>query len=296
MKLNPSTSSRRHIMTVDVEDYFMVEAFADCVSNSTWDSWPSRVVVNTHKALDLFDNHQTKATFFVLGWVADKFPLLVKEIHARGHELACHSYWHRAIYKLTPDEFRSDTRQAKNAIEQIAGCAVIGYRAPSWSITKQCLWAIGILAEEGFVYDSSIFPIRHDLYGVPNAKRTPYLHQCKGGRTLQEYPPATIRIAGMNFPAAGGGYLRLFPLTYTKHAIQAGANESQSVVVYFHPWELDPEQPRIQGKLKSRFRHYTNLDLMERRLARLLETYSFQPFREMLNTSGDEQAQLVQSI
>lgn len=261
-----------------MEDYFMVEAFSAQVSSSSWDSWPSRVESSTMRALDLFDRHSIKATCFFVGWVAEKFPHLVKEAHKRGHELACHSYWHRAIYKLTPEEFRDDTHRAKAVLEQTSGTAVLGYRAPSWSITKQSLWALDILADEGFTYDSSIFPIRHDLYGVPNAQRTPYVHDCAEGRILQEYPPATIRLFGSNIPAAGGGYLRLFPLAYTRRAINSAAKDSQSAVVYFHPWELDPEQPRISGSLKSRFRHYTNLHLMEPRLGKLMEEYKFGTF------------------
>lgn len=275
----------RHIMTIDVEDYFMVEAFSAQVSSKDWESWPSRVEASTYRAFDLFDRHSVKATCFFVGWVAEKFPHLVKEAHKRGHELACHSYWHRAIYKISPEEFRDDTHRAKQVIEQTAGTAVLGYRAPSWSITKQSLWALDILASEGFAYDSSIFPIRHDLYGVPGAKRTPYAHELKGGKRLQEYPPATINLFGSTLPAAGGGYLRLFPLAYTRKAIRSAEHESQAAVVYFHPWELDPEQPRIAGSMKSRFRHYTNLDKMEPRLSKLMTEFQFQPFSAVLDQS-----------
>ena len=280
-KLRTGTSAIRHILSVDVEDYFQVEAFAGSVSRDSWDRWPCRVDDNTRRVLDLFDRHQVKATFFFLGWVAERFPSLVRAVQARGHELACHSYWHRPVYSLTPKEFRRDTRAACDAIEQAAGVRVLGYRAPTWSITKDCLWALDILSEEGFTYDSSIYPIRHDLYGVPGAARFPYIHKGSNNLELREFPPTTVRVAGMNFPAAGGGYLRIFPMAYTRWAFQRlEVQERQSVVVYFHPWEIDPGQPRLREKLRSRFRHYTNLSAMERRLSQILQEHSFQPFQD----------------
>ncbi len=272
-----------HILTVDVEDYFQVEAFARQVSRESWERWPSRVVENTHRVLDLFDQRQAKATFFFVGWVAARFPQLVREVRARGHELACHSYWHRTVYSLSPQEFRDDTRRAKHVIEDAAGVAVHGYRAPSWSITKECLWALDILAEEGFTYDSSIYPIHHDLYGVPRAKRFPYVHECRNGLRLKEFPPATLRLVGTNFPVAGGGYLRIFPAGYTELAFRRYENHYQErLVVYLHPWELDPAQPRIQGPLKSRLRHYTNLKRMHYRLSAVLERHRFLRFCDVL--------------
>jgi polysaccharide deacetylase family protein (PEP-CTERM system associated) len=278
-----SLGQRTHIMSVDVEDYFMVEAFAGSVPRGTWESWPSRVVANTRRALDTLDKYNVKGTFFFVGWVAQKFPELVRDVHARGHELACHSFWHRAVYSLTPSEFREDTRAATNAIEDAAGVKVYGYRAPSWSITKQCLWALDILAEEGFAYDSSIYPIHHDLYGVPGGQRFPYTHQLKNGLSLLEFPPTTVRCLGQNLPAAGGGYLRIFPLVYTRWAFRKFEEEyRERVVVYLHPWELDPGQSRIKDKWKSRLRHYTNLHKMERRLESLLADYSFQPLCNLL--------------
>jgi len=276
------TSPRAHILTVDVEDYFQVEAFAGSVSRAAWDQWSCRVVANTQRVLDLFDEHQAKGTFFFLGWVAERFPELVREVHSRGQELACHSYWHRPIYRLTPDEFRQDTRQAKQVIEDAAGTQVLGYRAPSWSITKSCLWALDILAEEGFVYDSSIYPIHHDLYGVPDAQRFPYTHTCSDGLKLKEFPPATLRFMGTNFPVAGGGYLRIFPSAYTRLAFRTFEKHGQRVVVYLHPWELDPEQPRIAGPLKSRLRHYTNLRGMIANVGAVLQRHEFTRFCDVL--------------
>ncbi len=288
------TTSFTHIMSVDVEDYFQVEAFGDSVRRSDWDRFPSRVEGNTRRILDLFDEHNVQATFFLVGWVVEKFPSLVKEIVARGHEPACHSYWHRTVYSLTPDEFRADTRAARDVIEQAGGVRALGYRAPTWSITKDCLWALEILGEEGFAYDSSIYPIHHDLYGLPQANRFAYVHALNNGTQLKEFPPTTVRVAGHNFPAAGGGYLRIFPFFYTQWVFRHIEKNRQPVVVYFHPWEIDPEQPRLPGKLRSRFRHYTNLSKMQERLAVLLQRYSFQPLRNLLRTQPSETAEPAQ--
>jgi polysaccharide deacetylase family protein (PEP-CTERM system associated) len=282
-------AARTHIMTVDVEDYFMVEAFAGSVKQSSWDNWPSRVVNNTQRTLDIFDKYGVKGTFFFVGWVAEKFPELVRDVHARGHELACHSYWHRAVYSLTPEEFRDDTRAAVRAIEDAAGTKVQGYRAPSWTITKDSLWALDILAEEGFTYDSSIYPIHHDLYGVPGAQRVPYDLPLKDGGALREFPPATVKLFGQNIPGAGGGYLRIFPMAYTRWFFRKFEQaKGEQLVVYFHPWEIDPDQPRIKDKWKSRLRHYTNLKAMEGRIDSLLKNYSFQPFSQIVETRESE--------
>lgn len=286
---SPAGHPVHYVLSVDVEDYFQVEAFAKQISRSDWDRYPCRVVANTHRLLDLFDEFGAKATYFMLGWVANKFPGLAREIHERGHEVACHGFWHRPVYSMTPETFREDLRQACDAIGQACGARVVGYRAPSWSIVKSSLWALDILAEEGFVYDSSIFPIRHDLYGVPDAKRFPYrINGAKGGG-LTEFPPATVRIWGTNFPSAGGGYLRILPMWYTEWALRRMAREDgQAMVVYLHPWEVDPEQPRIKAPWKSRFRHYTNLASVEPKLRRMLRTRRFQPFRELVAACAPE--------
>jgi polysaccharide deacetylase family protein (PEP-CTERM system associated) len=290
---NSKNGSMTHILSVDVEDYFQVEAFAGSVSRESWNQWPSRVVANTQRVLDLFDEHNARATFFFVGWVAEQFPQLVREVQSRGHELACHSYWHRTVYRLSPDEFRLDTLLAKKVIEDAAGVEVRGYRAPSWSITKSCLWALDILGEEGFTYDSSIYPIHHDLYGVPSAQRFPYTHVCGNGLELREFPPATLRFAGTNFPVAGGGYLRIFPSAFTEHAFHTfEKNYDERVVVYLHPWELDPEQPRIQGPLKSRLRHYTNLGRMRNKLAGTLSRHRFQRFSDVMRAEATEDRNL----
>ncbi|MGC2697707.1 MAG: XrtA system polysaccharide deacetylase [Candidatus Angelobacter sp.] len=289
----PST----HILSVDVEDYFQVEAFAGSVTRESWEGRPSRVVANTQRVLDLFDMHQAKATFFFVGWVAERFPHLVREVQSRGHELACHSYWHRTVYSLTREEFHEDTRRAKRAIEDISGEAVNGYRAPSWSITKNCLWALDVLAEERFTYDSSIYPIHHDLYGVPGAKRFPYMHACGNGLKIMEFPPATLRLFGTNFPVAGGGYLRIFPSAYTELAFRKFERTyRERVVVYLHPWELDPEQPRLRGPLKSRLRHYTNLRGMHEHVSAILERHKFVPFHDVLAGQELKAAICVRSV
>lgn len=281
----------KHIMSVDVEDYFMVEAFARTVKRSSWESWPSRVADNTKKILDLFDRYQVKGTFFIVGWVAEKFPALVRDIHSRGHELSCHSYWHRTVYSLTPDEFRKDTRDAVRAVEDAAGVKVHGYRAPSWSITKSCLWALDILAEEGFTYDSSIYPIRHDLYGVPGAQRFPYLQRCTNGRVLQEFPPTTVRLLGQNLPGAGGGYLRIFPMSYTNWVFRKFERDyGEQVVVYIHPWEVDPEQPRISHSFKSTVRHYTGLESTAKKLETLLSHYPFESYAQLQQSKESRSA------
>jgi polysaccharide deacetylase family protein (PEP-CTERM system associated) len=281
-----------YILSVDVEDYFQVEAFARQVSRDDWDRWPSRVVANTYRALDLCDRHNAKGTYFTLGWVAHRFPALVREIRARGHELACHSFWHRPVCSLTPDIFREDLRQACDAVAQACGERPIGFRAPSWSITPASLWAFDVLAEEGFVYDASLFPIRHDLYGYPGGQRFPHHVTTGDGRRLMEFPSATVRLFGTNVPTGGGGYLRLLPFAFNIWAMRRLEREdNRAVVVYFHPWELDPDQPRIAGSWKSRLRHYTNLGRMESRLDRLLSSRTFRPFRDLVSRPAARGAQ-----
>jgi len=277
-----SASRPKGILSVDVEDYFQVEAFADRVSRESWPGYPSRVEANTMKVLDLFDECTVKGTFFTLGWAAERCPAMVREIVSRGHEIAVHSYWHRLIYKLSPEEFRQDTRRAKDVVEQAAGRAAWGYRAPSYSITRQSLWALDVLAECGFRYDSSIFPVRHDFYGIPDAPRTPFRLSTPSG-SLLEFPITTFRLgAGPNWPVAGGGYLRIFPFLYTRLGIGRAVREKVPVITYFHPWEVDPEQPRMEGRALSQFRHYTNLDGMTGRIRQLCGLIDYEPFEAAL--------------
>jgi polysaccharide deacetylase family protein (PEP-CTERM system associated) len=273
-------------LTIDVEDYFQVNAFAKCIDSKAWDTYPLRVVENTARILDLLDQHSVKATFFILGWVAERRPRLVQEIHRRGHEVACHGYGHELVYNIGPEKFRDDIRRSKQLLEDISGVPVNGYRAPSYSITKDSLWAFDILVEEGFRYDSSIFPIVHDTYGVPNAKRFPHEITCASG-SLKEFPLSTIEITIANrkmcIPVAGGGYLRLFPLWVFKKAITSiNTKEGQSAVLYFHPWEIDCEQPRIRAGVKSTLRHYLNIEKTERRVRSLLASFTFSTMGEVL--------------
>jgi polysaccharide deacetylase family protein (PEP-CTERM system associated) len=266
------------VLSVDVEDYYHVEAFADRVPAHSWPEFPSRVRPNTRRVLQMFDEYGCRGTFFVLGWIAERDPALVREIIEAGHEVACHSYSHRRVNSLTPEEFREDLRRARAVIEDAAGVRILGYRAPTFSIGRGNLWALEILAEEGFLYDSSIFPIRHDLYGFPGAPRFPHRLQFPSKRTLFEIPMTTVRLGGMTWPVGGGGYLRLPPMQYTRWAIRKiHETERQPFILYFHPWELDPHQPRIAGRWKSRLRHYTGLGAMESRLRELLAGQRFMP-------------------
>jgi polysaccharide deacetylase family protein (PEP-CTERM system associated) len=264
-------------LTIDVEDYYMVSAFADVVKFEDWHRYESRIERNTYKILELLDKLDMKATFFVLGWVAQRNPELVRNIHSAGHEIACHGYNHRLICHLTPEQFRRDVRGAKSILEDIAGTAVIGYRAASYSVVEKTLWALDILIEEGFLYDSSIFPIHHDRYGLPGACRFPHVIKRDSG-TIMEFPPSTYRFLGQNIPIAGGGYLRLLPVQIIKAAIKRiNAKEKKSVVLYFHPWEIDVDQPRINGRRLSQIRHYMNLKSTMPKLKNILADFNFQP-------------------
>ena len=270
-------------LSVDVEDYFQVEAFAHRVPRSQWPAFPLRVRQNTERVLHLLDRNRCRATFFILGWVAEREPSLVRDIVQSGHEVGCHSHLHRRVHTLTPAEFREDVRRARGAIEDAAGVTVAGFRAPTFSITQKSLWALEILAELGFTYDSSIFPVRHDLYGIPDAPRGIHQRRLPSGQSIWELPASTVRVAGQNLPAAGGGYLRLLPMTYTRWAINRIHNqERRPVMVYFHPWELDPGQPRLKAGWRSRLRHYTGLGKTEDRLDALLVNGRFQPLRHFL--------------
>jgi polysaccharide deacetylase family protein (PEP-CTERM system associated) len=257
-------------MTVDVEDYFHVSAFADALDRNNWPKFESRVERNTHRLLDLFDEHRTRITFFVLGWVAERYPALIRELQRRGHEVACHGLTHELVYRQTPAVFREETLRSKNLLEDLTGTPVRGYRAASYSITRESLWALDILEELGFVYDSSIFPIRHDLYGIPGAPRHP--HKVGSGRLL-EVPLTTVSIVGQRLPCAGGGYFRLLPYALFSWSLRRVNAEGMPAVFYLHPWEIDPGQPRIKASLKSRFRHYTNLARTEGRLRTLLSEF-----------------------
>jgi len=269
--------------TVDVEDYYMVTAFKDVVKYEDWPKYESRVEKNTRSILELLAEHSVKATFFILGWVAEHNPELVREIHSAGHEIAGHGYNHRLIYEMKPDEFREDVRRSKKILEDITGEPVKGFRATSYSVVKTTLWALDILIEEGYIYDSSIFPIRHDLYGIPGAERFYHLLERNGGR-LHEFPPSTFRALGQNIPVAGGGYLRLFPLSITKAAVKRiNEREGKPAIFYIHPWEIDVDQPRLNGRFLSRSRHYLNLKSTFPKINSLLKEFKFKPLSEFLD-------------
>jgi polysaccharide deacetylase family protein (PEP-CTERM system associated) len=271
-------------MSIDVEDYFHVSAFDGIVPRSAWGDMESRVCRNTERLLDIFDEFKVKSTFFVLGWVADSHPQLVRAIAQRGHEIASHGYAHRLIYDQTPEAFREDVRRAKAIIEDAGGCVVGGYRAPSFSITLRSLWALDILIEEGHWYDASIFPIRHDRYGIPSAPRAPFSLQRRAG-ALMEVPGSTVRLGPLNLPVGGGGYFRILPYEWTRWGI-AHLNdvEKSPAVFYLHPWEIDPEQPRLNAGWLGRFRHYRHLSETEGRLRRLLTDFAFGTIGALLST------------
>lgn len=285
-----------------MEDYFQVAALKEVVGPyKNWDNYPARVDNNTRTILTLLDKYNVKATFFIVGWIAERFPQLIKDIHAAGHDIGCHSYYHRLIYDLTPEEFRQDTKAAKDILEQIIGQPVLTYRAPSYSITRKSLWAVNILHELGFKYDSSIFPIIHDNYGIPDAPRYPFQWDLTGNSPrypkpasrqtnkitkpinrqscLIEFPISTSIFLGRKIPVAGGGYFRLFPYWFTKMALKKiNRQDQQPFIFYIHPWEIDPGQPRLKGlSALSKFRHYNNLDKTASRFEQLLTDFTFIP-------------------
>jgi len=272
-------------MSVDVEDYFHASAFRHSVSISVWDSIPTRVEGNTLRVLDLFAEFDCKATFFVLGWVAERHPSLVRQIERAGHELGCHSYSHRLVYELSPAQFRADTQRALCAIENAAGVRVRAYRSPSFSISPRSAWAFAELVDLGFEMDSSVFPIRHDLYGFAAAPRFPFRIPI-GGKSLIEFPVPTVRIGWVNFPITGGGYLRQLPLGFQTRLLKRHLQKSRPSVIYFHPWELDPAQPRVAAPLLSRFRHYTGLKRTEARLRKMLSEFRFATLSQTVRASG----------
>jgi polysaccharide deacetylase family protein (PEP-CTERM system associated) len=273
----------RSALTFDVEDYFMVSAFEPLIPKARWDEIPSRIVVNTLRILSLLDEFQVKATFFVLGWVGEKFPELVQEIHGRGHEVACHGYDHQLVYRQTPQQFRQDVRCAKGILERASGAPVYGYRAPSFSVVKESVWALEVLKQEGFLYDASVLPAPHARGGMAGAQRFPGRHN-----GLWEFPMSTVTWMGKTWPFSGGGYFRLFPYRFIHWGMRRCLEKEQPAIVYLHPWEFDPEQPRLRGRLQDRFRHYVNLRQTEPKLRRLLADFSFGTVREILKEYGEE--------
>ena len=261
-------------MTVDVEDYFQVSAFDQQISRDDWHSMPSRIGGNIERILELFEQENVRATFFTLGWVCEKFPQLVRDIAACGHEIASHGHEHSRVATFGRDQFRSDVEGTRKRLEDVSGTPVVGYRAPSFSIGQETIWAYDILREAGYCYSSSVFPIQHDHYGLPNAPRFPFQSASDG---LLEIPMSTLPFFGRNWPCSGGGYFRLLPLRYSIWAIsRINQQEHMPAVFYFHPWEMDPDQPRIDGiSAQARFRHYVNLGKFEYRLTQMLRTFSW---------------------
>jgi polysaccharide deacetylase family protein (PEP-CTERM system associated) len=282
----------RNVMTIDVEDYFHVSVFDGVVPRARWNQLESRVCANTERLLQLFADANVRATFFILGWVADRFPALVTRIASQGHELASHGYNHRLVYDQTLQAFRDDVRRSKALIEEAGGVPVHGYRAPSYSVTPRSLWALDVLIEEGYTYDSSIFPIRHDRYGIPLSPRHAYVLE-RGGGALIEVPGSTTELGPVNLPIAGGGYFRILPLWWAMWGIaRVNRLEQRPVIFYLHPWEVDPDQPRLQAGLLSRFRHYRNLDKTEARLRALVDRFEFGTMAEMLQHAGLRESQM----
>lgn len=273
--------------TVDVEDYFHVTAFADAIDRASWGRWESRVEHNTRALLELLDQRGIRGTFFVLGWVAQRQPALVREIAAAGHEIASHGLNHQLIYRQSKTEFRQETRYSKRLLEDTVQRPVIGYRAATYSITARSLWALDVLAEEGFLYDSSIFPMRHDRYGMPGAQATPHRLVTERGNAIVEFPISVVRLRGITLPVGGGGYFRILPYGLTKWGLDTLNARGQEFVFYIHPWEIDPDQPRVErANPLSRFRHYSNLHQCRQRLATLLRDFSFAPLEVVLRQKG----------
>jgi len=271
--------------TIDVEEHFQVSAFEATIARNQWGDFPSRVVANTKRLLALLAEHAVKATFFVLGWTAKRHPALVREIEAAGHEIASHGFWHRIVYDQSPNKFREDIRLGRDVLQEIVGHRVTTYRAPSFSITRRSLWAREILVEEGFDVDSSVFPIHHDRYGIPDAPLDIHRIDTPAG-PLWEFPPSVACIGGMRLPVGGGGYFRLYPLRWTTALLRRIHRlDQRPFMFYMHPWEVDPGQPRIAVKSRlSRFRHYVNLSGTEAKLSTLFQQFRFAPVAEVIRS------------
>lgn len=273
-----------NILTVDLEDWFVVENLKQKVRSDQWNHFQSRIEDTSHRLLELFDRHNVRATFFVLGWIAENYPHLINEIAAFGHEIACHSYSHTRVDVLGEKAFREDTLRAIDVITQATGILPIGYRAPSWSINSSIPWAFEVLAELGFKYDSSIFPIKHDIYGEPTAPRRIFRKKLESGRTIFEIPASTIKFFGRNMPVCGGGYLRHSPYWYTAKMLRKLNEEDQPAVVYIHPWELDKDQPRIEGlSMFQKFRQYGSTSILRKKVEKLLSEFDFIPAGDYIN-------------
>lgn len=275
------TAVRLNAFTVDVEDYFHVAALASAISRDSWPQQEYRVEGNTERLLELLAERDVHGTFFVLGWVAERSPGLVRRIAAAGHEIACHGYSHQLIYRQSRQEFREETARAKGLLEDSIGQPVLGYRAASFSIIRDTLWALDDLIDLGFHYDSSIFAIRHDRYGIPDASPLPGRVTAPSGRSILEFPMAPANFFGLKVPVTGGGYFRIFPYRLTLAGLRQINAAGRPFAFYLHPWEIDPGQPRISVGAVSRFRHYSNLSRCQDRLRRLLQEFAFAPMAKI---------------
>ncbi|MBW3012125.1 DUF3473 domain-containing protein [Candidatus Woesearchaeota archaeon] len=264
-------------LTFDVEDWFMVHNFESFIKFEDWEIYQPRLDQNVEKILNILDDHDVKATFFVLGWVAEKFPDLIKLISKKGHEIATHGYRHKLVYSQTKTEFASDLKKSISVLEKLIKKKVIGHRAASFSITKDSLWAIDILKKNGLKYDASIFPITHPDYGISDAPVSPYVID-----GIKEFPASTVKLFGVNFPVSGGGYFRVFPYFFTRWALRKINNQGRPAIIYLHPWEFDPKQPKQKVEFSKRFRHYTNLSSTKKKLDKLLTDFHFAPVKEVL--------------
>ncbi len=275
------------MLSFDVEEYFQVEAAAAGIDGREWDSFEKRLSPCVERILELLARFETTGTFFILGWVAIHERAVVRRIVEAGHEIASHGMKHRMIGTLTPEEFRQDVQASKKILEDISGKPILGYRAPTFSVTRRTLWALDILAQTGFQYDSSIYPIRHDRYGIPDAPR--FIHTAEGsaGEKILEIPPLTFRFAGMNWPVGGGGYLRLFPKILVAAGLSQAERRQQPGMLYLHPWEFDPDQPRLPMSHFSRFRHRVGLRKTERKFKSLLRHYAFSSVQKVLNLPSE---------
>jgi polysaccharide deacetylase family protein (PEP-CTERM system associated) len=279
-------SVKLNALTVDVEDYFHVAAFSTNIAPDDWEQMESRIEKNMHSLIDLFDRFGAKATFFVLGWVAERYPDIIRRIDASGHEVASHGYSHQMVYNQPPEVFREETYRSKALLESLIQKPVTGYRAASYSITEKSLWALDILIDLGFKWDSSIFPVKHDLYGIPGAPVFPYELRSPHRRKIIEFPLSTVRLAGQAVPVAGGGYFRLFPYWLTRWALRSINDNKQPFIFYLHPWEIDPDQPKVDASWFSRFRHYNNLHKSWPRLEMLLGDFPFSTVSTVLEQEG----------
>ena len=298
VSMTAAQSKVTHAMTIDVEDYYQVSAFGKVVSPSQWDQWPSRVVENTEKLLTLFNEKKISATFFILGWVAERHPELIRDIHSQGHEIASHGYSHQLIYNQDQTLFREETAKSKKILEDIIQIPVTGYRAASYSITRQSLWALDILGDLGFTWDSSIFPVHHDRYGIPSSPKEPYNITTNDGHNITEFPLTTAQVLKQSIPAAGGGYFRQYPYLLSRWLFnRASLNQTKPQMFYLHPWEIDPDQPRIPGAgWRSNFRHYTNLHRCQARLEQLLSDFSFSTVSNSLSQTKPSITKNIQQL